>query len=112
MTIKGLPQHVKEFIGKHISSLGELEVLLLLYRDRQLELDATEVARHLCTNVPLAEEYLRKLLDEELLQADAKARYRYAPKSSLDDQAVWKIARDIHEWKVAIIDFIYSRSDE
>jgi hypothetical protein len=77
MTEAQLPERLREFITRHISSIAQLEALLLLRRDPELEWSADMVARRLYASEQVAAEVLSRLhTDGFLTHAGGLYRYR------------------------------------
>lgn len=110
---RGIPDYVRRFIGEQITSMDQLEVLLLLRRTAPKEWTADAVARELRVDISvaaarLADLQVRGLLVIAVTHGGAPA-YRYEP-SSLDlDRAAAGLATAYAERRVTVIDLIFSK---
>jgi hypothetical protein len=106
---------VQQLIDEHISSLEQLEILLLLQRNKgrdwsaeERDWSAEEIARELrITSASTA----RRLLDLErrgFLKGEA-GRYQYQPDGLDRDGALEELSRLYPEWRVRIIGRIFSK---
>lgn len=76
-----IPQEVRRFVAKHIRSLEQLEVLLLVSAlpDRDWTVDS--VFQIVQTNRPLVQQRLDDFVRDGLMVRRPDDSYRYAPKS-------------------------------
>jgi hypothetical protein len=106
-----ISNELKLFIDKHISSVAQMEVLLLLCRLRERTWNATEVATALYIQPASAANYLADLAGVGccLLQDDTVTRYQF----NLQDAHQGKLIRELTEaYKtrpVAVITRIFSK---
>jgi hypothetical protein len=103
-----IPVEVRRFVGKHIGSLEQLEVLLLVSAlpDRDWTVDA--VFQVVQTNRPLVQQRLDEFVRENLMVVNPDGTYRYAPKS---DAMARDIAATATFYKLSrhkIVEMIYS----
>ena len=105
---EGIPIHVAAFIVDHISSVVQLEVLLLLLARRASEATADDLSRELRVNADWVITQMQPLCDTGIL-AVAGGRYQYRPKSSDIDQTVQDLARTYNERRVSVITLIFNK---
>lgn len=106
-----LDDEVQAFIAEHISSVAQLEVLLLLKQHSDQPWDAEQVARALYAGATLladelAEWRTRGLLEEIPAKPGA---YRYAPRSPALAAVVERIEDAYKNRRVSVITAIYSK---
>jgi hypothetical protein len=104
-----IPDSVRQFIGQHIDSAGQLEVLLLLRAVPDREWSAEEVARAQVSTRDVAEQILEDISRRGLASRDGDPRlYRYAPPAELapviDDLAEAYATR-----RVTVVGLIFSK---
>lgn len=99
-----------KFITQYITSVAQLEMLLLL-RTNPTELWAVEnLARELRVEVPWAETQLRQLCEYGLAErTDQPPLYRFKPSTPALDDAVNALSREYLIHRVSIIEAIYSK---
>ena len=68
MTASSIPDPIRAFLRTYISSVGELEVLLLLYRDPSRWWTAEQVNRELLTSAHSAITHLEDLRSVQLVE--------------------------------------------
>ena len=71
-----LPSHVRAFIGRHVASLEELEVLLLLFEQRERDWSAAEINEQLRSQESSIAKWLEALVASGLVVADGE-RHRF-----------------------------------
>jgi len=109
-----LPATVRQFISEHIRSIAQLELLLLLSREREKTWSVQEAAKALYTADSMTEPLLESLRSIGLVvrSDDAEQRYSYAPKSPELERSVQDLAHEYQERRVTIINLIYSAPAE
>lgn len=101
---------IRQFVVDHISSVAQLEVLLLLHSAPTRTWTASEVNTMLYTSVPLCAEHLADLQKRGLLAAvGPEARFQYQPRTPDLSATVEALARAYAERRVALITLIYSK---
>ena len=106
-----LPKHVKRFISQHISSVEQLEVLLLLRGDPSVSWDPEEVSRELYSQPESALVRLDDLTSRGFL-AVVGPRYRYAPVSETLAHDVEVLADMYARRRVRVITHIFASPDQ
>jgi DNA-binding MarR family transcriptional regulator len=109
-----LPEDVKQFLTEHISSVAQLEVLLLLRRDPERMWTAGEVAKALYTTPEIVADQLSDLRKRGLVGStgDSELKYRYSPETDELAEQVARLDTAYKERSVAVITFIYSQPVE
>jgi hypothetical protein len=105
---RDIPKEVRQLIIEHISSIEQLEILLLLYREPARAWSADAVARELRIHTASAAARLADLRDRGFAAADGAAAYRYRP-GGAPDGAVDGLARAYAERRVTVIELIFSK---
>jgi hypothetical protein len=103
---------VQQFILRHINSVEQLEILLMLEKDASKEWTAEEIARTFFTQRDSAELRLRELSNDGLVTAKTvskKTAYQYAPQTPDLAKAVAELARAYPTYRVSIINLIFSK---
>lgn len=105
-----LPNHVQQFLKGNIQSIAQLELLLLLYRDRDNSWTVADAAKNQYTAVTMTETALESLRGSGLVKIinDGETRYQYAPASANLDQLVGELAQLYTERRVTVVNAIYS----
>lgn len=111
--MSGLPDDVGRFIEGNITSVAQLEVLLLLREDRQREWPVDDVSRALYAGASGMADQLNDLVAKGLAfvvqGADLAPRFRYRPESGSEvDILVGQLASYYKERRVSVISLIYS----
>lgn len=106
-----LPDEVRQFIARSISSVTQLEALLLLRDNREREWTVDEISRTLCATARGMADQLNALVVEGLVRTtnSPEPRYRYGPTAGdrLDALAAW-LTELYQQRRVAVISSIYS----
>ena len=105
------PDDVRQFLAEHISSVAQLEVLLLLRGARERQWTAEDVGKALYTTPEMVAAQLEELRARGLLTAagDGAARYQYWPASPELDARTERLEQTYRERRVAVITAIYSQ---
>lgn len=108
--LSDLADDIRRFITAHITSVLQLEALLLMRSEREREWTAEEVSRSLYATVS---GMANKLFDLEakglLVRGEAaNTSFRYRPTTDEMDAIVGRLADLYKERRVAVISFIYS----
>lgn len=103
-----IPEVVSALIAAHISSVEQLEVLLLLHRTAPRRWSAGDVAKELRIATRSALSWLQDLTRRAFLVADSES---FAFRSGKADDAVKSLADAYRERRVTIITKIFSKPD-
>jgi len=98
---------VQRFLADHIRSIAQLELLLMLHRERQRTWTIADAAKELYTAVSMTEPLLESLRAIGLLSLQG-GEYRYAPRSVSLDQVVGDLSQVYQQRRVTIVNLIYS----
>jgi len=107
-----LAPDVETFILEHISSVVQLESLLLLYGAADRDWDAESLSRELRIDMDASAAQLADLHEQGFLQTDAGRRFRYAPTSVELRRGVEMLAKAYQDRRVAVISLIYSKPSD
>lgn len=102
-----IPEPLRLFLRRNISSVSLLEVLLLLKRGAPRSWSPEELSVEMRTNPSYATSQLAELLALKLLTLDA-GRFRYEP-SEEDKEVLDALELLYNSKRSAVIDFIYSQ---
>lgn len=109
--IPDIPDKVEQFLADHIRSIAQLELLLMLHRERQRSWTVEETAKSLYTAVSMTEPLLESLRTIRVVTFE-DGRYQYAPSSKELDQTVGDLSQLYQQRRVTIINMIYSAPDQ
>lgn len=105
--MSAVTDEVRVFIQAHISSIEQLEVLLLLYREGDRSWTAVTVARELRLHVDSVATRLADLTARGLLDTNADG-YRFSRDASIGT-VVSQLARAYSEARVSVINLIFAK---
>jgi hypothetical protein len=109
---KGLPKDLQDFLLQHISSVVQLELLLLVHGSAPRTWTREQIARELRIDPSWAETQARDLCNRGLLECMENpdpTQYRFEPAAEVLREAVQRLADAYEDRRVSIISFIYSR---
>jgi hypothetical protein len=110
---QSLPQPVRQLISERIDSVVQLEVLLLLARDRARVWTPHDVSQTLRIDENWAAGELATLRGRALIGAAAAegagTGFQYAPATGELDAAVQELAKAYTDRRVAVVSFIFSK---
>ena len=104
-----LPATLRVFIERYFTSVAQVEILLLLHREREVWSAAT-VARELRFHADQAQQLLTELAKSGLIAQDLGS-YRYAPRTAELAARVDALAEFYPPFRAAITSLIYSKPD-
>jgi hypothetical protein len=102
---------VRAFIHAHIHSVEQLEVLLLLRRERARSFTGKEIANELRIHPDSAEQRLSDLEDRGLAGRDGE-RFSYAPANGELERCVNGLAAAYADARVSVIQTIFSKPQD
>jgi hypothetical protein len=102
-----IPATIQQFLADHIRSIAQLELLLMLHRERQRTWTVADAAKELYTAVSMTEPLLESLRAIGLVSRQGEY-YQYAPKSKQLDQTVGELSLLYQQRRVTIVNLIYS----
>jgi hypothetical protein len=107
-----LAKDLQDFLSQHISSVVQLELLLLLHGSSPREWTGDQLAHELRIDPSWARTQADDLCARGLLNCEEAAgqrRYRFSPATPTLQEATDRLARTYADRRVSIISFIYSR---
>lgn len=107
MSTGGPPDSVLAFVDRHIESIETLEILLLLSEEER-GWSVAEIFRRIQSSPASVEHRLSSLKNAALLKEE-QGLYRFAPADDAMRAVVRDLAEAYREWRVRIIETIYSR---
>jgi DNA-binding IclR family transcriptional regulator len=108
---EGSPDAVLSFVDRHIESLEQLEILLLLAaQDRGWS--ALEIFQKIQSSQASVEQRLQTLVTAGLLAKDERGLFRFAPKDEETRKVVKDLADAYRTRRVRIIEAIYTRKTD
>lgn len=102
------PADVKEFIGKHIHSVAQLEVLLMLRSDPERIWTLDEITSGLYLQSQMVAHLLTDVVQRGLA-VQAPCGFRYQPANEADRRLIDLLAHVYQERRVAVITEIFSK---
>lgn len=111
MTERGLPDDVVAFVMDHVSSVAQLEILLLLVSRAGAEVTPEVAARELRMDPSWAAAELGRLVDSGLLANGngGSPTYRFAPVGPETEALVQRVIDAYAERRAAIVTLIYQK---
>lgn len=107
---EGITSDLQEFLSRHISSVVQLELLLLLRSTVPREWTAAEIARELRIEPPWASNQAMSLHHHGLLicRPGSEPLYGYGPSDPALDVMAGQLAQTYLDCRVSVISFIHS----
>jgi DNA-binding IclR family transcriptional regulator len=103
-----LPSDVKAFIDKHIHSVAQLEILLMLQSEPERTWTAEEVTRHLYLQPQMTSQLLLEIVERGLANL-TESGFRFRPASEADRLVIELLAEVYPQRRVAVISEIFSK---
>ena len=108
--MRELEPEVRDFLGRYVHSIEDLEVLLLLRAGEDREWSPEDVAARLNTSLDSARACLQSLAHHGLLTTrDNPAEYRYDPQYAGLDSVAQRVEQAYAARRVSVIEYIFSR---
>lgn len=101
------PESIKDFLRRYISSVGHLDILLLLYKDPERKWTVKEVSQELRTNLSLAEDQLKQLNRSGLVMEE-QGFYQCCRELEII-RKVESLLQFYHLKRQIVIEFIYTQ---
>ncbi len=105
-------QELQSFIRANLRPVWELELLLLISRDRTRAWSAGELNRELCSSIHLVSQILGKLVRAGLVSEAGGGAYRYDPQTPELEQVVDQLAQEYAARPLAIVRAILAAPNE
>lgn len=103
-----LDDELRAFIAEFISSIAQLELILLLAREPGRNLTADDAAKELALSPEMTAQILRQLERLGIAAASEKPpNYRYGPRDARIDTLVKRLAEAYAQRRVTVIQLIY-----
>jgi hypothetical protein len=108
----GIPEPIRRLIGAHITSIEQLEVLILLRSTAPREWSAVEVSNTLSSSVMSIQDRLGDLAARGFLlvrEAESQLLYHYAPETDEIERLIDGLANAYKERRLTVVNLIYAR---
>jgi len=104
----GISNSVRDFIARHIRSIEQLEILLLLAKDPTRGWSVAETFQNIQSNMATVRARLEQFHESEFLVLENNSCYRFAPSNPQTSDAVRELAENYRDRRVRVIEAIYS----
>lgn len=108
MATSRLPIDVKELLTSHIDSVGQLEVLLAFFNNKDRAWTPLSLSQELRSHETITRQQMAKLSDAGFIKLNSANEYVYSPTETLNAR-VELLSRMYREMSVAVIAFIYEK---
>lgn len=111
MTDEGLPTPIKLFLEAYITSVEQLEILLLLEANPAQDYRVQAVYDVILSTKPSVEAWLERFVDQRLVRKlpSAPPAYRFEPEKAELGATIAAVAKAYQEMPVRVIEAIYRR---
>jgi hypothetical protein len=107
-----LPPDVRDFITRHIVSVEELEILLLLQEGKERDWSPAEINARLRSQEVSIRKWLDALAALQLARRTVGGRYQFAPASDRLATDAMALADAYRERRIKVIELIFSKPTE
>jgi hypothetical protein len=110
----GISKDVERFVERHIQSVSQLELLLLLRTAPDQTWSAEQIAREMRVELVWAQAQLVSFCERGLVErlGEGSTEFRYRPRTPELEKAVTELARAAVLHRVRLIELIYSRPSD
>ena len=112
MASEAIPPSVQQFIWRHIPSVGQLEILCVLWQDSRRKWSVQDLRKELQSSEEAIKSCLQRFSQAGLLTADEQERYAYAPTNPQLEETVNAVVKIYRERRVTVIELIYQRPSD
>ena len=112
MASDGFPQEINDFLIKHIHSVEQLEILLLLHREAGRQWGVEEIAQELRGDRQSVENRLQDLCAQHMLvctRSNDDSRFHFNDSDSDLHHQVSELSRIYAERRMSVINLIFSK---
>jgi hypothetical protein len=107
-----LPPDVRDFITRHIVSVEELEILLLLQEGKERDWSPAEINARLRSQEVSIRKWLDALAALQLARRTVGGRYQFAPATDRLARDAMALADAYRERRIKVIELIFSKPTE
>lgn len=104
-----LPDDIKDFIRKYITSVSLLEVLFILKKDPVKEWSAEDISTEMRTNTSYASSQLSELVNAKLIKASTHKGFYQFPEYSVHADLLTHLEDLYNSHRPSVINYIYSQ---
>ena len=107
-----LSEVVQQFIATHITSVDQIEIVLLLYKNPNREWTAEDAARDLFMEPQTTAARMAEMAADGLIsskQIDDRTVYRHGPRTMQLEKAISELPEEYPKYRVSIINLIFSK---
>ena len=112
MSVGPISPELRQFIGKYVRSVEQVEVLRLLSAPPIRNWTVSEVFRQIQSSEKSITECLEDFLKVQLLVSESAGAYRFAPQDPALASAVAELSAAYHERRVSVIELIYAKPSD
>lgn len=112
MPPEAIPPSVEQFIWRHIPSVGQLEILCVLWQDSRRKWSVPDLRKELQSSEEAISACLRRFIQAGFVAMDEQERYVYAPASPQLAETVDAVVKTYRERRVTVIELIYQRPSD
>lgn len=109
MSKDALSAQVRDFVIRHITSIEQLELLLLLASDPSKGWTVQQLVKEISSSQESVRQRLKQLLEDRFLMKDGEF-FRFAPASPEKGEVISELAKAYSQYRVRITELIYSRA--
>lgn len=102
---------MRDFISRHIVSIEELEILLMLHDEQDRDWSPAEINARLRSQEASILKWLDSLVRLRLIR-ESGGRYRFAPESEMLARQTTAVAQAYRDLRIKVIEFIFSKPDD
>lgn len=107
-----ISSRLRQFIGNHIKSVEQLEILCLLAGEPSRSWSVAETYRNILSTERSVQEGLQHFVAHELFVGDNNGSFRFSPKSLDLNTTALDLIKTYRERRVAVIEMIYKKPAE
>lgn len=107
-----MPESVKDIIRRFIRSVADLEALLLVSSQPDREWRTSDISQALYITAGASEAQMERMLAQGFVSSSEPGVYRYAPADEKMRDAVEELAVVYEQWRVRVIEYIYTRPSD
>ena len=109
MTNNGISSELQKFIGHHIHSMEQIEILCLLAKSPSKSWSEEEVFKYIQSSRDSVAANLRSFCANHILTFESQTGYRFSPEPGDRTRLAWELVKLYRERRVTVIEVIYKK---
>ena len=107
----GIPQEIRDFLTECIESVSQLELLFLIYENKNIVWTPESISKEMRTHASMAHKQMDILVDKGILRKTDNT-YSYSPLKEATNDRVKQLYDLYHVRPVSIVTYIFTKPED